>query len=106
MATIEETIQQQLSEHPIILYMKGTPDAPRCGFSARAVEAIRTTGVSFFSVDVLANPAIRERLPKLSQWPTFPQLFVRGELVGGGDIVVEMAQQGELKTVLSAAIAK
>jgi monothiol glutaredoxin len=104
MASTEETIKQQLKDHPVILYMKGTPEAPRCGFSARAVEALKSTGVAFTSVDVLANPLIREYLPKVSQWPTFPQLFVRGELVGGSDIVAEMAQQGELTALLSAAV--
>ena len=106
MATTEETIQQQLRDNPIILYMKGSPQAPQCGFSARAVEALKKTGVAFASVDVLANPFIREKLPKVSQWPTFPQLFVAGELVGGSDIVVEMSMKGELLPLLTAASAK
>lgn len=104
MATTEETIRRQLSENPIILYMKGTPETPQCGFSARAVLALTRTGVPFASVDVLADPFIREKLPKVSQWPTFPQLFVRGELVGGSDIVAEMAQAGELQPLLAAAV--
>jgi monothiol glutaredoxin len=101
-ATTEETIRQQLKDHPVLLYMKGTPAAPQCGFSARAVAALNETGISFSSVNVLENPFIREKLPQVSQWPTFPQLFVRGELVGGSDIVAEMAKSGELQTLLTA----
>jgi monothiol glutaredoxin len=103
MATTEETIAQQLRENPVILYMKGTPELPKCGFSARTVAALQRTGVTFASVDVLENPFIREKLPKISAWPTFPQLFVRGELVGGCDIVTELAQKGELELLLTAA---
>lgn len=101
MASTEDTIKQQLQDHPVIIYMKGTPDAPRCGFSARAVEALKSTGVDFASVDVLENPFIREKLPKISSWPTFPQVFAFGELVGGCDIVAELAQKGELKAALT-----
>ena len=103
MATTEETIRQQLQSNPIILYMKGTPATPQCGFSARTVLAIQQTGVAFASVDVLANPFIREKLPAISDWPTFPQLFVRGELVGGCDIVTELARNGEPLPMLRAA---
>lgn len=106
MATTEETIRQQLKDHTVIIYMKGTPDAPQCGFSARAVDALKSTGVTFASVDVLANPFIREKLPKISSWPTFPQIFVGGELIGGSDIVAELAQKGELKAVLTAAVSQ
>jgi monothiol glutaredoxin len=106
MASTEETIKQQLQENAIILYMKGTPEKPQCGFSARTVELLKATGVSFASVDVLANPFIREKLPKISLWPTYPQLFVCGELIGGCDIVVEMAQKGELNAALTAGLAK
>lgn len=105
MATTEEIIKQQLRDNAVILYMKGTPQAPRCGFSARAVEALAKTGVKFASVDVLENPFIREKLPSISQWPTFPQLFVSGELVGGSDIVLEMSAKGELAPLLTAATA-
>lgn len=104
MATTAEIIAQQIKAHPVILYMKGTPEAPRCGFSARTVEAVRATGVAFASVDVLENPFIRELLPKLFDWPTFPQLFAAGELVGGCDIVTEMAAQGQLEPLLTAAV--
>jgi monothiol glutaredoxin len=103
MASTEETIKQQLKDHPVIIYMKGTPEAPQCGFSARAVDALKATGVTFASVDVLANPFIREKLPKLSQWPTFPQVFVGGELIGGSDLVAELAQKGELTALLKGA---
>lgn len=99
-----EMIQQQLKQHPVIIYMKGTPDLPRCGFSARAVQALRATGLAFESVDVLENPFIREALPQLSDWPTFPQVFAGGELLGGCDIVTEMARKGELEPLLTAAI--
>ena len=106
MSKTAQTIQQQLKQHPVIIYMKGTPELPRCGFSARAVQALRATGVAFESVDVLENPFIREVLPKLSDWPTFPQVFAGGELVGGCDIVSEMAAKGELAPLLSAAVAE
>ena len=105
MATTEETIKQQLASNPVILYMKGTPDAPQCGFSARAVTVLKNAQVAFATVDVLANPFIREKLPQVSKWPTFPQLFVAGELVGGSDIVAEMAKNGELLPLLTAALA-
>ena len=93
-------IQQQVSENPIILYMKGTPERPQCGFSARVVQALNHCGAKFASVDVLANPDIRATLPQFAHWPTFPQLYVAGELVGGCDIVMEMLARGELQTLL------
>lgn len=101
--TTEETlalIKQQITENPIILYMKGTPDAPQCGFSMRTVRAVQACGVAFASVDVLANPDIRAILPQYANWPTFPQLYVDGELVGGCDIVMELYQNGELQKLL------
>lgn len=101
--TTEEKIRAQLSENPIILYMKGVPDAPECGFSAKTVAAIKSTGVEFAFVNILAAPFIREKLPSISNWPTYPQLFVKGELVGGCDIVVDLAESGELKTMLEGA---
>ena len=99
--TTEEKIRAQLAENPIILYMKGVPDAPECGFSAKTVAAIKGAGFDFTYVNVLAAPFIREKLPEISEWPTYPQLFVKGELVGGCDIVVDMAESGELKTLLA-----
>jgi len=101
--TTEEKIRKQLSDNPIILYMKGIPEAPECGFSAKTVAAIKSTGFDFAYVNVLAAPFIREKLPEISDWPTYPQLFVNGELVGGCDIVVDMAENGELKPLLAAA---
>jgi monothiol glutaredoxin len=97
---IRDAISQALSEHEVILFMKGTPDAPACGFSARTVAALQTLEVPFAAVDVLPDPRIREELSTISQWPTIPQLFVRGELVGGCDIVMEMYESGELAQTL------
>jgi len=99
--TTEDKIRAQLAENPIILYMKGIPDAPECGFSAQAVAALKSTGIDFAYVNVLAAPFIREKLPSISDWPTYPQLFVKGELVGGSDIIVDMADSGTLKPLLT-----
>lgn len=101
----DERIQQQLSENPIILYMKGVPENPECGFSGKTVVALKSTGIPFAFVNVLASPFIREKLPKISKWPTFPQLFVKGELIGGCDIVEAMTADGSLLPILQAAIA-
>ncbi len=104
MSTVEEqirdAIQEAISENEILLFMKGTPEAPRCGFSARTVAALEALGAQFAAVDILPDPRIRQQLSALSNWPTIPQLFVRGELVGGCDIVTEMYETGELATVL------
>ena len=96
----EEIIRRQIAENPVLIYMKGTPDAPECGFSAKAIAALKTTGADVAFVNILQAPFIRERLPKVSGWPTFPQLFVDGELVGGSDIVCDMVASGELQTLL------
>jgi monothiol glutaredoxin len=101
--SIEETIKQQIAENTIILYMKGSPKLPQCGFSSQASQALMSIGEKFAYVDVLANPDIRATLPKISNWPTFPQLFVNGELVGGCDIMMEMYQSGQLHTLLKEA---
>ena len=103
--TIEETIRDQIAQHPVLLYMKGVPDMPQCGFSAKAVGCLQGAGVPFAYVNVLAAPQIREKLPSVSLWPTFPQLFVQGELVGGSDIIAELDQKGELKPMLEQAVA-
>ncbi len=95
-----EKIKQQIADNEILLYMKGNPQQPQCGFSARAVQCIEACGVRFASVDVLANPDIRQVLPQYANWPTFPQLYVKGELVGGSDIISEMYAAGELETLL------
>jgi monothiol glutaredoxin len=99
-----EKIKKQILDHVIILYMKGNPDKPQCGFSARAVQCIQACGVDFATVDVLSNPDIRQSLPVYSSWPTFPQLFVNGELIGGADIIAEMYEQNELKPLLKEAV--
>ena len=101
METIEK-IKQQIAENPVILYMKGTPHMPQCGFSAKAVQCITACGVDFAHVDVLANPDIRQALPAYAEWPTFPQLYVKGELIGGSDIIADLYQQGTLASILQA----
>jgi monothiol glutaredoxin len=97
---IREAIAEAIAEHEVILFMKGTPDAPACGFSARTVAALQSLETPFAAVDVLPDPRIRQELSALSDWPTIPQLFVKGELVGGCDIVVEMYESGELAQAL------
>lgn len=97
---VMDKIKQQVGSQPVLLYMKGTPEFPQCGFSARTSQVLKTMGVEFGHVNVLAEPEIRASLPKYSNWPTFPQLFVKGELVGGCDIVVEMHETGELRKLL------
>ncbi len=93
---IREAISEAIAEHKVILFMKGTPDAPACGFSARTVGMLQALEVPFAAVDVLPDPRIRQELSSISDWPTIPQLFVDGELVGGCDIVTEMYETGEL----------
>ncbi len=97
---MRDAIQGAISENPVILFMKGTPDSPACGFSARTVGILNTVGKPFAAVDVLPDPRIRQELSALSNWPTIPQLFVDGELVGGCDIVTEMYESGELQQAL------
>ena len=99
--TALETIKRQISENPILLYMKGSPQAPQCGFSAKTIECMVGCGQRFAYVDILSNPEIRATLPSYAEWPTFPQLWVGGELVGGCDIVTEMFESGELEALLS-----
>ncbi len=100
---IVEVIKDQISNNNILLYMKGSPNQPLCGFSARTVQAVMECGQKFAYVDVLSNPDIRANLPGYANWPTFPQLWVNGELVGGCDIVTGMHETGELKTLLDSA---
>ena len=97
---IEQEIKGQISSNPILLYMKGSPDSPQCGFSSRATQLLISCGKPFSFVDILSNPEIRANLPKVSDWPTFPQLFVDGDLVGGSDIMVEMDENGELQKLI------
>ncbi|HMS72457.1 MAG TPA: Grx4 family monothiol glutaredoxin [Baekduia sp.] len=100
---IREAIQEAIAENEVILFMKGNPDQPACGFSARAAGALHETGVQFAAVDILPDPRIRQELAALSNWPTIPQLFIRGELVGGADIIGEMLESGELAEQLGVA---
>ena len=104
--SIENVIRDQIANNPVILYMKGNPNAPQCGFSAQTVQIMMACGQKFAYVDILSNPEIRANLPKVSDWPTFPQLFVDGELVGGCDIMTDMYQSGDLKTLLDESAAK
>jgi len=97
---IRDAIAQAIGDNPVILFMKGTPEQPACGFSARTVAALQAVGAPFAAVDILPDPRIRQELSALSQWPTIPQLFVNGELVGGCDIVTEMYESGELAETL------
>jgi monothiol glutaredoxin len=99
---INERIEEQLNEHDVLLYMKGTPDFPQCGFSGQTVAALNAIGKPFAFVNIFEDQEIREGLKVYSNWPTFPQLYVKGELVGGSDIVVEMYNSGELQTLLNA----
>jgi monothiol glutaredoxin len=103
---ILERIKQQVTSNPIVIYMKGTPQIPSCGYSNRAVQALQNCGVDFAYVNVLADPEIFENLPRYANWPTFPQIYVNGELIGGCDITVEMYQKGELKPLLENAVKK
>jgi monothiol glutaredoxin len=98
--TLRDAIQEAIDENPVLLFMKGTPEAPACGFSARTVAILQSLGARFAAVDILPDPRIRQELSALSDWPTIPQLFVDGELVGGCDIVSEMYQSGELAHTL------
>ena len=101
--TMRDAIQSAIADNEVILFMKGTPDAPACGFSARTVGILNALEKPFSAVNVLSDPAIRQELSALSGWPTIPQLFVKGQLVGGCDIVVEMAESGELQELLGVA---
>lgn len=100
---INDTIKQQISDNPILLYMKGTPQAPQCGFSAKTVQALMACGQRFAYVNILDNDELREALKTFSNWPTYPQLYVNGELVGGCDIILEMHESGELQEVVNSA---
>jgi monothiol glutaredoxin len=101
--SIEDTIKEQIEGNSILLYMKGNPEQPMCGFSAQATQVLMACGKRFAYVDILSNPEIRSTLPSVSNWPTFPQLFVEGELVGGCDIITEMYENGELQPLVDRA---
>ena len=98
---INERIKEQLDSNPVLVYMKGTPDFPQCGFSGQTVAALKAIGRPFSYVNIFDDPEVREGLKTYSNWPTFPQLYVDGELVGGCDIVIEMYESGELKKLLT-----
>jgi monothiol glutaredoxin len=99
-----EKIKEQIQNNPILIYMKGTPNQPQCGFSAQAVAALKACGEAFAYINILENPDIRQELPKYANWPTFPQLYLNGELVGGCDIMLELYQSGELKKLINEAV--
>ena len=99
-----EKIKSTVEGNTIVLFMKGTPDLPQCGFSMRTAEALKACNVDFSYVDILAEPEIRASLPKVSNWPTFPQVFVNGEFIGGCDITLEMFQKGELQELLNGVV--
>ncbi len=97
----QELIRQQVTQHPVVLYMKGSPQFPQCGFSANAVRILNALGIKdFFSVDVLQDPAMRQGIKEYSNWPTIPQLYINGQFIGGSDIMTEMLQSGELQKLL------
>jgi monothiol glutaredoxin len=100
---VNQRIAKQLEAYPVLLYMKGTPDFPQCGFSARVVAALRELDARFAFVNIFEDPEVREGLKAYSNWPTFPQLYVNGELIGGCDIAIEMYESGELGELLAAA---
>ncbi len=101
-ASIHDVIQQQVSENPVVLYMKGSAQFPQCGFSGRAVQILKACNVDkIVTVDVLQDPAIRQGIKEFSNWPTIPQLYVKGEFIGGSDIMTQMFENGELQTLLN-----
>lgn len=102
---IMDQIKEQVEGNAILLYMKGSPNQPQCGFSARTVQALMACGEKFAYVDVLANQDVRSNLPQYGNWPTFPQLWVKGELIGGCDIITEMHESGELEPLIKEAAA-
>jgi len=101
--SVIDTIKEQIASNDILLYMKGTPDFPQCGFSGRAVQMLKKCGAEFASVNILENPEIRQELPQYANWPTFPQLWIKGELVGGSDIMYDMYENGELQKLVDKA---
>jgi len=102
--SIEEKIKGQIKDNKILIYMKGSPYEPKCGFSARTIQSLIDCGAEFSYVDILENQEIRQTLPNISDWPTFPQVFVSGELVGGCDIISEMHESGELQKLINDAV--
>ena len=103
---VMDRIREYVENNPVVIFMKGTPQMPMCGFSSRAAQALQGCGQEFAYVNVLADPEIFENLPRFADWPTFPQIYINGELIGGCDITVEMFQNGELKKMVEEATAK
>ena len=101
---IIKEIEKDIQSNKILIYMKGTPEAPLCGFSSATVQLVKSFGVPFASRDVIANPELREKVPEYSNWPTFPQIFINGKLIGGCDIVHEMHERGELEPLIKEAL--
>ena len=99
-----ENIRQTVQSNPIVLFMKGTPDFPQCGFSMRTARALQSCDARFVHVDVIADPQVRQTLPQYSDWPTFPQLFINGQLIGGCDITLELFENGELQKMINSAM--
>ena len=99
-----ENIKQTIKDNPVVIFMKGTPEFPQCGFSMRKAQALQACNVNFAHVDVLAHPEVRARLPAYSNWPTFPQVFINGELIGGCDITLDLFQKGELQNLVKEAV--
>ncbi len=106
MMDVLERIKEQVESNPVIIFMKGTPQMPQCGFSARAAEALKQCGEEFAYVNVLMDPEIFQNLPRFANWPTFPQIYIDGELIGGCDITLEMLEKGELQTMVKEAAKK
>ncbi len=104
MSSTLDTIKEQIASNSVLLYMKGTPQLPQCGFSAQTVQALMACGQKFAFVNILEHPDVRAELPKYANWPTFPQLWLNGELVGGCDIIGDLHQQGELQPMIEAAV--
>jgi monothiol glutaredoxin len=104
--SVLERIQKQVDSAAIVLYMKGTPQFPQCGFSSTAAQTLASTGIEFSFVNIFEDQEVMENLPQFADWPTFPQIYFNSELVGGGDIIVEMAEQGQLKAAMQEAVDK
>lgn len=100
-----ERIKKQVTDNPVMIYMKGSPDFPQCGFSARAIQALKSCNVPFSYVNIFEDEEVYRALPKFANWPTFPQIYVKGELIGGCDITLDLHQSGELKKMLDEAVA-
>ncbi|WP_445367677.1 Grx4 family monothiol glutaredoxin [Methylomonas sp. BW4-1] len=101
-----DRIQAQLASHPVVLYMKGTPDFPQCGFSSRVVQVLRACNADYAHINIFEDPEVREALKEYSHWPTYPQLYINGELIGGCDIVIDLFNKGELNNMLASVTAK